>query len=136
MTKEGEQLAAIVLTVINTRKDQVRISPAWIATEAMRKLQAMRLRQTKPLVYEGCHLQLRQIARKLCIKMFETADPEEASQHEMYPDLQRRYPVARDRNSGEEPLYVKLEDMSDEDVQANIVRMRSQGRALMSSSFT
>jgi len=46
-----ECLRDIVQAIIDARKSEERVSPAWIATEAMTKLDANDLQQSKPLVY-------------------------------------------------------------------------------------
>lgn len=129
MTKDGEALARIVSEIINFRKEAVSISPAWIATEAMAKLDSSINTQTHaPLIYVGCHLYLRQIARAQCRGMFEADDPKPEAQHQLFPDLQWRYPIAR-TVPGEEPVYVQLERLTETDVIYNVNRLRNEANA-------
>jgi hypothetical protein len=126
MVKESERLIELVATIINRRQDAEKISPSWIAGEAMRELHAIDLQATMPLVYLGCHMHLRQIARSLCARTFE--DDQGLAQHDLFPALQRRYPIARPIAS-EEPQYIKLEAMTEADVKYNVDRLRSEANA-------
>lgn len=128
MTSEQKPLTDIIARIIETRRDQSKISPSWVATQAMVELDPTRL--SIPLVYLAAHLELRQIARGLLRQWFEEdeEDPEnESKQHELFPGLQRRYPVAR--NKGDEPEYVRLEEMTDEDGEYNMTRLRREAMA-------
>jgi len=122
MTDE-KRLAELVARLIESRRSESRISPGWIATEAMKDLDPERV--SPPLVYIGCHLELRQIARSQLRGRFER-DPGESEQHKLWPDLQARYPVLR---GGEEPEYVRLEDLTQTDVGYNVARLRAEGNA-------
>lgn len=129
MTREGEQLTMVVIDVINSRRDAIQINPAWIATEAIKRLDTIDVQTLTPLIYMGCHLQLRQIARAQCRGLFESDSGDIApAQHEMFPDLQWRYPAARSV-PGEEPTYVLLEAMTDNDVAYNVSRLRNEANA-------
>ena len=101
MTSETQALTAIVAKIIESRRDEVRINPSWIATEALLEIDPEKV--SLPLVYLGCHLELRQIARNLLRQHFEEPPPPaaELTQHELFPDLQRRYPSARSKASSE-----------------------------------
>lgn len=81
-----------------------------------------------PLVYLGCHLELRQIARGLLRQHFEEppSPAGELTQHELFPDLQRRYPSARSKEASE-PEYVLLDEMTDSDIWFNVERLRKEG---------
>src|SRR5215467_432595 len=105
MAPETQALTNIVARIIDTRRAELRISPSWVATEAMIEIDPDR--SSVELVYQGCHLQLRQIARSLLRLHFENAnDPadDESAQHELFPELQWRYPAAH--SAGGEPQYV------------------------------
>jgi hypothetical protein len=126
--REDGALIDVVARVIELRRTQDRISPAWIATEAMLLLDPEKQTQrVRPLVYLASHLQLRQIARELCRKSFE-GDEDSKKQHELFPDLQWRYPSARSKEQ-EEPEYVRLELLAQTDVTYNVARLRKEGRA-------
>jgi len=124
----SHDLRDVVQAIIEVRKAEERISPAWIATEAMINLGADDLQKTKPLVYLAAHLQLRQIARKACRKQFDAEDDDDAldpAQQELFPGLQSRYPAAH--SDGEEPSYVVRDAMSAKDVSFNVRRLRREG---------
>ena len=69
MACETQPLSAIVAKIIETRRNEVRINPSWIATEALLEIDPDKV--SLPLVYLGCHLELRQIARGLLRQHFE-----------------------------------------------------------------
>jgi hypothetical protein len=126
--KEAGGLIEIVAQIIETRREEPQISPYWVATEAMRKLRALWMaKPTKgyPLVYVGCHLQLRQIARGILREQFEPEDGQ-VVEHPLFPGLQWRYPIARAKDG--EPQYVLLELLSNEDAIYNIDRLRSEAK--------
>ena len=130
--KEAEQLTAVVRLIVIARKEEVDISPTWVALETMKKLKALDLRQDKPLIYIGCNLYVRQIAREICRRSFEdeqeeespSIDPSQSPQHELFPGLQTRYPIARP--AGDEPVYRLLENLTAEDRLHNINRMETE----------
>jgi hypothetical protein len=122
--REDQSLRDIVIKIVNARKKQTRISPSWVATESMGKLEATtRDRRLKPLFYQAANLQMRQIARDVLRDLFET-EIKEKIQHELWPDLQARYPIAHPE--GDEPNYAKLEDLSEEDWIYNVNRMERE----------
>ena len=95
----------------------------------MRRLRGMSLQKTDPLIYIGCHLQLRQIAREVCRNLFEDedADIKPEAMNPMFPQLQWRYPMPR--KPGEEPQYVLFDDMTEDVMRFNCKRLRYEGRA-------
>jgi hypothetical protein len=122
---EYAQLSEIIARIIDSRRDEARISPSWTATEAMKELDPER--RSPPLVYLGCHLQLRQIARHHLRQEFQPeGEIQPTAQDDLFPHLQWRYPTARSR-SDDEPEYVLRERMSDDDVVFNIKRLRREG---------
>lgn len=122
------KLIELVARVVELRRTQVRISPSWVATEAMLLLDPDKQTQRdRPLIYLASHLQLRQIARELCRKSY-AGDEDSKRQHELFPDLQWRYPSARSKNL-EEPEYVRLEHLEQTDVDYNVARLRKEGQA-------
>lgn len=126
---EQQKLSAVLQKVYDRRSDEARISPAWLATEAMADLDPGK--QSPDLVYQAAHLQLRQLARVVCRKKWETeaVSDDEPEQHQLFPDLQKRYPVAHGPNV--EPEYVLLEEMSEVDIRFNVQRMRRAGSKLL-----
>lgn len=121
MTDE-QQLSALLQAIYDRKDADIRVSPAWLATEAMAEIDPDRVSPTR--VYVAAHLELRQLARAICRSRAEPTE-DTTEQHEMFPGLQRRYPEARSANS-EEPQYVKLEHMTEEDVRYNVRRLRSE----------
>lgn len=121
-----EQLAVYVSKVIHERRAEIRISPSWVATEVMIKIDPKK--RAPHLVYIGCHLELRQIARQILPKKFGKlgASPK-GEQGEMYPDVPHRFPVAR--KPGDEPVYILRGHESIEDVCHFIIRGRSEIRS-------
>lgn len=119
MTNERE-LHEVLARIYERRSDEIRVSAAWLATEAMIELDPERISPSR--VYGAAHLELRQLARSI---LRHAADPAEegAEQHELFPGLQRRYPSAE---SGEEPVYVKLEHLTEDDVRFNVARLRAE----------
>lgn len=134
MTKEHDRLRTIVSSIIDGRRDREEISPLWVATEATKQIGAWDLKESVPLVYEACHLHLRQVARSLCRALFEVSDGQDAesqgnsAQHQLFPDLQWRYPRAP-AGSRIETSYVLLEQMTDADIRYNVQRLKREARA-------
>jgi hypothetical protein len=126
VSKNEQQLRDVLLAIYERRSDEIRISPAWLATEAMAKLDGDK--RSPSLVYQAAHLQLRQLARSVCRNKFE-GDSHETDQHEMWPDLQTRYPAAHSPDA--EPEYVLLEHLTEEDVQYNYHRMYAEAETKM-----
>jgi hypothetical protein len=126
MTHEEGQLAEIVARIIDIRRAQERINPSWIATEALKEIDPAA--RSVDLVRIGCHLQLRQIARAACRKLFEGKADEDEPEFAEFKHLQWRYPTARSKDAAE-PEYVLRDRLTDEDVAYNITRLRREGRA-------
>jgi hypothetical protein len=123
-----DQLRELVARIIEMRRGQPRISPSWVATEAMHDLDRGRtVEHDHPMIWQGCHLQLRQIARQLLAQRFERGEEEEDL---LFTDLQWRYPTARSATA-EEPEYILRDLMSDEDITYNVQRMRAEAIAKM-----
>jgi hypothetical protein len=130
VTRSGrdEKLRAIVVRVIDTRSNTPRIGAIWVANEAMRKLDpAKAIERRQPLIWLGCHLQLRQIARQVLAGKYKDSE-EERNRDSLFPDLQWRYPTARSEGL-EEPEYILRGLMGEEDVEYNIARLRAEGDA-------
>jgi len=125
MTDEQKALRLYIASIYERSEHAIKVSPSWLATEAMAKLDPDKI--SPHLVYLGCHLQLRQIARSICRAKFEP-DDEEAEQHALFPDLQKRYPIVR-QSRDDEPEYILLEHMSKDDVLFNVARLRKEASA-------
>jgi hypothetical protein len=122
---EERKLAEVVGRVIELRGAAVSISPSWVATEAMQQLDPER--EAPSLVYAGCNLQLRQIARGILRKKYQP-DDDDSDEHDLFPGLQRRYPTARSARAAE-PEYVLLEHLTHVDIGFNVGRLRSEAAA-------
>lgn len=117
---EEKRLRELVLTVFDGREDAITISPAWLATETMVRLDPGRT--SDPTIYLAAHLQFRQVARDVLRGRFQPqAEPDEEAQHPLFPMLQRRYPLPHKR--GEEPVYKRLEDLSSDEAAFNVARL-------------
>lgn len=124
MNDDG-RLRALLLRTYERRGAMDRISPAWLATEAIQKIDPDRL--APELLYRAAHLHLCQIARDVCRKWFQPDEDGEPKQHSLWPKLQQRYPSARRR--GREPEYVLLERMTAADVRYNLRRLRREAKS-------
>jgi hypothetical protein len=126
MTEE-RKLAEVIARIIEMRSGAVSISPNWVATVAMQELDPEH--SSPMLVYAGCSLQLRQIARSQLRRKFQP-DDEEGAAHDLFPGLQQRYPTARSARA-DDPEYVLLEHLTMSDIDYNVGRLRSEARAKM-----
>lgn len=125
--RADDGLRQTVGRIIELRRDAIRISPGWVATEAMILLDGTRV--SPALVYLGCHLQLRQIAREMLRGKYEPdAEADEDAQHSLWPALQKRYPTFKS-NPGDDPEYVVLEELTAVDVGFNLRRLRSEAQS-------
>ncbi|UGY21494.1 hypothetical protein HU675_0045390 [Bradyrhizobium septentrionale] len=133
MAPEAQVLINIIVRIIDQRRSETSISPSWVATEAMLELDPKKV--APMLVQLGCHLELRQIARSVLRDLFEDGgkasddDDEGSRQHALFPDLQWRYPKVRTAGKNEEPVYVRLEELSAADIAFNVSRLRSEALA-------
>ena len=123
MTNEEKKLQDIVSAIIHRHRMESRINPSWVATESLLQLDPQKV--SPEYVSISAHLQLRQIARSILRQRIEE---EETAQHEMWPDLQCRYPAARSEALSE-PEYVLLEYMTEQDVAYNVQRLRREAVA-------
>jgi hypothetical protein len=124
MSNDEQKLRVVLLDIYERRSEEIRVSPSWLATEAMVTLDGEH--HSPPLVYLAAHLQLRQLARSICRRKFEDGD-DDTEQHELFPNLQKRYPAAHSPDS--EPEYVLLDHLSKDDVTFNVHRLRSEAQA-------
>lgn len=133
--KDNGPLQTIAKEVVAKHSRKTVISPAWIATECMVKIGFKQ--RDNPLGYLGCHLQFRQIARGICGRNYENP-PEEAGQGDLHPEtLQSRYPRKRNTDAKDtEPEYILRDHMSDEDIEYNVARLRSEGAAKLRHADT
>lgn len=131
MMSDVKRLAALIAQVIDQRRDEFKISPAWVATAVLAQLDPDRVTQAD--IYLACNMQLRQIARQELRKRFDNddrydEDEDIVRQHEMFPELQWRYPSVRSEGDAE-PQYILLEQMSEADVFYNVARLRSEAKS-------
>ena len=124
MSTDGDKkLASVVAEIYERRCHEVSVSPSWLATEAMTVIDPERL--APELAYLAAHLALRQIARAYCRGRF-AGEEDEKAQHELFPDLQQRYPTERSFGS-KDPQYIRLEHIPDDDIAYNVSRLRKEG---------
>jgi len=123
MTNEETKAREILMSVYEARRDHDRISPTWLATEVMQKLDP--LRTSHPIEYAMANLQFRQLARSILAARLERAEPGHVDQHPLFPNLQAHYPSAV-LSASDEPEYIRLELMTDEDVSFNVERLRKE----------
>lgn len=129
VSPEAAELWGVISAIGELSRARSSISPAWMATEAMQRIEFPR--DLHPVGYIGCHLTFRQIAREWLRKKFDPTAAAVAADttEEMFPEtLQDRYPL-RPRPR-EEPVYVLLRDLPDGDLAYNVRRMRSAALAL------
>lgn len=124
------ELGELVGRIVRRRDKERRVSPVSIANDAMAVLDP-RMRSI-PRVYQGCHLYLRHVARAVLARAYDPADKKKRERDgkalgELFK-LQERYPQAHTADL-EDPVYVRKEEMSKEDIEYNVTRLRSEGRA-------
>lgn len=125
-----DSLQGIVSRAINRLGEQIEIDPANISQAVLSELDP---EQVSPLLVRfAADLELRQIARAELRKRFDPDDPTESEQHEMWPNLQKRYPKAHDKNDA--PKYVLLEHLREEDKTWNVRKLRKEGAAKLASA--
>jgi hypothetical protein len=122
-THEESKARELLERLYERRRETVDVSPSWLATEAMWELDPER--KSHPLEYSLAHLQLRQIGRAICAGRWERPVDDEGEQHDLFPDLQRRYPIAG-RIGDQEPEYRLLDYLTDEDIAFNVSRLRKE----------
>jgi len=124
--RDAQQLHNLVAGVIGRRAAAVRLKPAMVAQEVMSKLDMEQV--SHPLVWLGCHLEVRQIARGMLATHFDPiTKPDEDEPVLPFTNLQWRYPERP--KPGEEPSYILRDLMTDEDVAWNVARLQAEGRA-------
>ncbi len=116
-----DQLTESVNECINNYAGDVEISPASVALCAYGLLDPEGV--SPQVVQWGCNLELRALARAVLRKNFDPVDADEPRQHQLFPDLQERYPTKR--NGG--PKYVLLDHLSMEEGFYNVERLRNEG---------
>jgi hypothetical protein len=122
---EAQKLRTVLAALYERCSDEVRVNPAWLATQAMAELDPDRI--SPEMVYIAAHLEMRQLARGFCRQKFEDGD--EAEMDDLFPVLQKRYPAAPTEDG--EPQYVLRDHLTEEDVLHNVNRLRSAGQALL-----
>lgn len=124
---EKQSLADLISRVIEAHRAAPRISPSLIATEAMDELDPSGMvKRGADLLWLACNLYLRQVARQQLAHRFSPKDID-SDQGELFTGLQWRYPTAR--AAKDDPVYVLLDLMTDEDVGYNVDRLRAEASA-------
>lgn len=131
MNDEGgsaTELRAVVRRVYERHSERDRVSPLWLATEAMVAIDFPRA--LHPLGYLAAHLEMRAIAREFCRANFDpTRDDPGAGDDLFSGTLQPRYPRPSP-GEGAEPEYVLRDAMTGADYLFNVRRMRKAAMAL------
>lgn len=117
------EIADAVATVIAASKGMARVEAGWVAHGAMQLVDPDRV--SLPSVYWGCNEYAKQVAMLQLRGKFVT-NIAITDQHEMFPELQVRYPAKPKK--GVEPYYIKLELMTEDDVNYNISRLRKEAQ--------
>lgn len=119
---------AIVERVISLWPSNADISPSIVADSAYLEPEIDPEEIAPPLARHLAKVTLRNVARGILGKKFDPKD-EIIEQHDLWPDLQKAYPVAR--QNGEEPTYRPLENLTTVDYQWNISFMRKSAASLL-----
>jgi hypothetical protein len=126
---EAKKLIEIVARIVDVYRGRPRISPKWVADEAMSVLDgALVVQKTFPLIWTAANLELRQLARSVLANRYMPESEEEGERDALFPALQWRYPTVRSKRS-EDPEYVLRDLMTEEDVDFNIKRLESEAEA-------
>ena len=126
--QDRRTLQDILTAIIDRTNDDILVSPAWSATEALVLIDPAKVVQTQfPRIYLAAHLAFRQIARSLLReKSGEIAEDEPAQPSQLrlpgFELLQRRYP--KPDGSG----YVLLESLTVAEAMWNAKRLEQLGR--------
>lgn len=125
---EETSLNDVVNGVIINSTNQDQIVPSWIANEAYLELDPEAVSPDR--VRYGCTQHLKQIARQLLAKKLapETVEDVDLQQQSLW-DLQRHYPQAHSAHSPD-PVYIKRELMTWDDIVFNHNRMDNAGDTL------
>lgn len=120
--RQRDQLTELVARIVDSRQEHDSISPSSVASAALRQLDpAQTIERSAPLIWMGCHLELRQIARQLLAKTVE----DDERHDDLFPQLQWRYPAAPS-SDGEEGTYVRRTAMTAADIAYNVARLRTE----------
>jgi hypothetical protein len=102
----NEKLTSHISSVIEESESEIAISPAFVAKRVLELIDPNSIAPT--LVSYGCNLEIRQVARGILRKRFESYDEDgNGGQVEMFEGLQDRYPARRNGES----VYVKRMDL-------------------------
>lgn len=105
--------------------------PSWVAMATLKELDPKNL--TPVRVGQAALEQFKGMAARRLRGKFEPLNDKDALQHDLFPDLQRRYPIKRNSKQ-DEPIYADLEDLSDEDIEWNVHRLASESKTKMAHS--
>lgn len=119
-------LTNIVKSVIVNSSDQSRIKPTWVANGAYREIDPDAVAPLR--VKLAALLHLTQLARQQLRGMIEDGEEDIEMQDTLIPGLQRRYPV-RQAHNDKDPEYVNREEMTKEDADWNVERLRKESSA-------
>ncbi len=116
-TPNTDHLMDIIRECLAEVDSEIEVQPALLARCAMLKIDPNDV--SPVLVAWAANLELRQLSRGLLRKKFEPMDNPQIT---MFEGLQDRYPTKR--NS--EATYVKLDELTDNEIDENLDRMASE----------
>ena len=117
MSEHTDRLMDVLRECLAAVNSEIEIQPALLARCAIKTIDPRDM--SPPLLSYAANLELRQLARGLLRKNF---DPiaDDNPQAEMFEGLQDRYPTKRNG----EPTYVILQDLTDDEIDENLVAYR------------
>jgi hypothetical protein len=115
----------ILESIIRNSQTQDTISPSSVADTAYAELDPTKIAPFRVALL--ARLALRQMARHILAKRFQPDDMQDMLPNVDWPQLQRRYPLKPSKD--QEPTYIKLELLSEEDMHYNVARLRLEAVA-------
>jgi hypothetical protein len=112
----------VVEKIIRDSQTEPTISPNWVADRAYAELDPSKLSPFRVALL--ARFALRQLARQILAKRFQPDDPQEMLPNVDCPQLQQRYPLKPSKD--QEPTYIKLELLKEEDMLYNVERLRAE----------
>lgn len=116
MGDSTNRLMDVLRECLDVVDSEIEVQPALLASCAIKIIDPDGL--SPALMQWAANLELRQLARGL-LRINYDPIADENPQAEMFEGLQKRYPTKRN----EEPTYVLLEELTDDEIEENLVRM-------------
>ena len=115
----------LVETIIRNAQSQAMISPGWVADKAYLDLDP--LSRAPKYVALLARSALRHVARQKLALHFQPDDIADMLPNVDWPKLQQRYPLRPQKD--QQPYYIKLELLSEDDMRYNVARLRKEATA-------